>query len=403
HAYLDAYRAAARTLSPGPHVLVVTPRGARPGTAERSFWDAVDSETPDGPEVHTTLGDPATLLFTSGTSGTPKACLMPHAALLSVLPYARHVLGLRAGELLFATSDPAWAYGLYTTGLAPMALGVRRLVYSGPFSPEAWWDLMHRHRVDALSTAPAAVRRLSSVMDSTGVPGTLRTVATAGEQLAASVAVAWKDGGGPPILDGYGLSEVGMVLGDLTDPAATSPAGRVAGPLPGFEVMIVDREGRELPPGAAGLIGVRRPRYQMTSTYENVPQAWAARWRGDVFVTEDRAVVDGHGHWQILGRDDDMIIASGHNISPGEVESALLRHPAVAEAAVVAAEVPGRGTVVRAVVVLTPGASPADGFDRELHHLVTEHVGRYAAPKMVDVVDALPRTAVGKLRRAALR
>ncbi|MGW4033126.1 AMP-binding protein [Streptomyces sp. NPDC004838] len=403
HAYLDAFRAAARTLNSGLHVLVVTPPGARPGMAEQSFWDAVDSATPDGPQAHTTLGDPATLLFTSGTSGTPKACLMPHAALLSIMPYAKHVLGLRAGELLFSTSDPAWAYGLYTTGLAPMALGVRRLVYSGPFSPEAWWDLMHRHRVDALSTAPAAIRRLSSVMDSAGVPATLRTVATSGEQLAASVAIEWKDGGGPPILDAYGLSEVGMVLGDLTDPAATSPAGRLAGPMPGFDAMIVDRDGRELPPGVEGLVGVRRPRHQMSSTYENVPEAWAARWRGDVFVTEDRAVIDGNGHWRILGRDDDMIIASGHNISPGEVESAVLRHPAVAEAAVVAAELPGRGIVVRAVVVLVPQASVPDGFDGELRRLVTEHVGRYATPKVVDIVDALPRTAVGKLRRGALR
>lgn len=155
--------------------------------------------------------------------------------------------------------------------------------------------------------------------------------------------------------------------------------------------------------GEPGLIAVRRPRHQMSAGYENVPERWEARWREDVFLTEDLAVRDAEGRWQVLGRDDDIIIASGHNVSPVEVENALLQHPGVAEAAAVAHVDDTYGNVVRAVVVRTDTAPAQDVMVDELKGLVGQHVGRYAAPRVVDFVSELPRTEVGKLRRAALR
>ena len=141
----------------------------------------------------------------------------------------------------------------------------------------------------------------------------------------------------------------------------------------------------------------------MSRGYENAPERWAESWRGDVFLTEDRAVRDVDGRWQILGRDDDMIIASGHNISPVEVENALLQHPGVADAAAVAHSDPARGTVVRAVIVCAETTHDQSLIAQQLKDIVAKRLGRYAAPRVVDFVTELPRTEVGKLRRSAIR
>jgi acetyl-CoA synthetase len=167
-------------------------------------------------------------------------------------------------------------------------------------------------------------------------------------------------------------------------------------------VFLANRDGDPVDFGEPGLIAVRRPRHQMSRGYENAPALWADRWRGEVFLTEDRAIRDADGHWQVLGRDDDMIIASGHNISPVEVENALLQHPGVAEAAAVAHSHAEYGNVVRAVVVRAESERDSDLVVDELKHIVAQHVGRYAAPKVVEFVAELPRTEVGKLRRSAL-
>ncbi|MDQ4119109.1 MAG: AMP-binding protein, partial [Actinomycetota bacterium] len=214
---------------------------------------------------------------------------------------------------------------------------------------------------------------------------------------------AWTEAGGPPIHDGYGLSEVGMVLGDLRSPETGTRPGTLACPIPGFGVLLVDDRGSPVADGEPGLIAVHRPRYQLSTGYENVPEQWTARWTGDLFVTEDLARREPDGRWSFVGRADDMIITSGFNVSPVEVEDVLLREPGVAEAAVVAARDPQRGTVVRAVVVRDAGAPPPDEHRDLLRAAVRDRVARYAAPRIVDFVDALPRTEVGKLRRAALR
>ncbi|TQC43724.1 acyl-CoA synthetase [Rhodococcus sp. WS4] len=385
-----------------PAVFVVAPD--TPGSGDTSFWSAMDAVDADGPLATTALGDTATLLFTSGTSGTPKACTMTHAAFVSVMPYAKSVLGSARDSVVFSTSDPAWAFGLHSTGAAVMALGVPRVMYSGKFVPEAWHRVIREEKATILTTAPAALRRLTATFAETGVPTSLRTVAAAGEPLTAAVAAAWADTGAPVVRNGYGLSEVGMLLGDTQGTETPAGPGLMSATIPGFDTFLADRDGEPVDAGEPGLVAVRRPRHQMSSGYENATDLWAARWRGDVFLTEDRAIQNPDGGWQILGRDDDMIIASGHNISPVEVENALLQHPAVADVAAVAYEDPIRGGVVRAVVVREPSRTDDEGaLTAELKHLVAQRVGPYAAPRVVDFRPDLPRTEVGKLRRAAVR
>lgn len=370
---------------------------------DRSFWAELDAADADGPAPATALNDVATLLFTSGTSGTPKACAMTHAAFLSVMPYAKGVLGLSSDSILFTTSDPAWAYGLYSTGAAVMALGIPRIMYSGPFVPEAWHRVIKEEKATILTTAPAALRRLTSTFERDSVPPCLRTVAAAGEPLTEAVASSWIDTGAPIVRNGYGLSEVGMLLGDTYGTEDLIEPGRLSSRIAGFDTFLANRDGEPVDVGEPGLIAVHRPRHQMSSGYENAPDLWDSRWRGDVFLTEDRAHMDQHGRWQILGRDDDMIIASGHNISPVEVENALMQHPGVADAAAVSYHDPARGDVVRAVVVRTDMTDDEHIVAQQLKDIVADRVGRYAAPRVVDFVFDLPRTEVGKLRRSALR
>ncbi|QXF84295.1 acyl--CoA ligase (plasmid) [Rhodococcus pyridinivorans] len=370
---------------------------------DRSFWAEIDRVDADGPLAITALEDTATLLFTSGTSGTPKACTMTHATFVSVMPYVKSVLGATRDSVVFSTSDPAWAFGLYSTGAAVMALGVPRVMYSGKFVPDAWHRVIREEKATILTTAPAALRRLTATFAQEGLPPTLRTAAAAGEPLTAAVSAAWTDTGAPAVRNGYGLSEVGMLLGDTLGTETRSAPGWMSGTVPGFDTFLADRDGQPVADGEPGLIAVRQPRYQMSSGYENAPDLWASRWRGDVFLTEDRAVTDSEGRWQIQGRDDDMIIASGHNISPVEVENALLQHPAVADAAAVAYDDPIRGGVVRVVIVRADAREDDGDLVTQLKQLVVQRVGPYATPRVVDFRTELPRTEVGKLRRAAVR
>jgi acetyl-CoA synthetase len=371
--------------------------------ADRAFWTELDTADADGPAVPTSLDDTATLLFTSGTSGVPKACVMTHAAFLSVMPYATAVLGLNRSSVVFSTSDPAWAFGLYSTGAAVMALGIPRVMYSGAFVPEGWYRVVCEEKVTVVTTAPAALRRWTETFARDGAPSNLRVVAAAGEPLTAAVATAWAATGAPAVRNGYGLSEVGMLLGDTEDAKPSSHAGTLSAMVPGFDVFLANRDGDPVDIGESGLIAVRRPRHQMSCGYANAADLWVDRWRGDVFMTEDRAVRHPDGTWQVLGRDDDMIIASGHNISPVEVENALLQHPGVAEAAVVAHTDAGYGDVVRAVIVRAESAQDESVVSEQLKSIVAQRLGRYAAPRVVDFVTELPRTEVGKLRRSALR
>ncbi|QPP09200.1 acyl--CoA ligase [Streptomyces bathyalis] len=403
HQWRDTLEAALSALDEELRVFTVTgPRGSGLVRGDESFWAEWDRSAADGPLAATAAGDPATLLFTSGTTGDPKSCVMPHSALLSVLPFARFSLGVSSRDLLFTAADPGWAYGLYSTGAAPMAMGVPRVLYSGDFDPAAWVRVLREEGVSSIAAAPSAYRKLLSVLRRQGAPGELTAAAAAGEPLDADTAASWADAGAPPIRDGYGLSEIGMVLADLAGDSPPQP-GTLGGPVPGFTVRLVHHDGEPVADGESGLIAVERPKYQLSSGYENRPDDWDAKWRGDLFVTDDRARVLSGGRWQFLGREDDMIVTSGYNVSPVEVERVLTEHPGVAEAAAVAGTGRRGGTVVRAVVVRAEPTAPAEELEAELRSAVSRRVGAHAAPRLFDYMDALPRNSVGKLLRSALR
>lgn len=383
-------------------VTVAGDRGVGIRRGDRSFWAEMERLDADGPAAATTRDTSATLMFTSGTTSEPKACVIPHSGFVALLPFVQHVFAVGQGDLLFATSDPGWSYGLYTTGCAPMALGVPRLIYSGEFDPKAWLRVIDDEQVTFAAGAPTAFRKVLDAARRTGFPASLRGASTAGEPLDPDTARAWRELSATPIRDGYGLTEVGMVLGDVAEPEVAAQPGALTAVVPGFEVTLADENGEPTQAGE-GRIAVRRPPFQLSTGYENAPQAWADRWVGDWYVTDDLARRDEQGKWFFAGRADDVIVTSGYNVGPVEVEAVLLENPAVAEAAVVAGRDPQRGSVIRAVIVRADGAPAPEVLVPQLQEAVRRRVGRHAYPRIVDFADSLPRTATGKLRRTELR
>ncbi|MPZ60531.1 MAG: AMP-binding protein [Propionibacteriales bacterium] len=383
-------------------IAVGGPRGAGIRRGDRSFWAEMELCDADGPVVRTSRDTPATLMFTSGTTSQPKACVIPHSGFVALLPFVEHVFAVDHRDLLFSTSDPGWSYGLYTTGCTPMSMGVPRLIYTGDFDPKAWLRVMEEEQVTFAAGAPTAFRKLLAAARRSGFPSALRGASTAGEPLDPETAQGWHELSGTRLRDGYGLTEMGMVLGDIAEPEVHTEPGTLAAAVPGFEVCLVDEKG-EPTDADEGRIAIRRPPFQLSAGYENASEAWDQRWVGDWYVTDDIAQRNEHGNWRFAGRADDVIVTSGYNVGPVEVESILLENPGVAEAAVVAAPDPERGSVIRAVIVRSDGASAPDVLVPQLQDAVRRRLGRHAYPRIVEFLDSLPRTATGKLRRAELR
>jgi acetyl-CoA synthetase len=388
-----------------PVIVVAGQQGRGIHRGDLSFWAEVDAGDPSLAAVETRAEEPCTLMFTSGTTGLPKGCIIPHASLVGLVPFVDHVLALGPSDLMWATADPGWAFGLFTTGAVPMALGFPRLVYEGDFSPRAWWDLAERCQVTHLTGAPTAFRSLVAAGADVlaGKKLAVRRATSAGEPLNPEPIRWLNEHAGFEVYDSYGLTEAGMVVGNpRTVPHRLKP-GAMGFPLPGFDVRVVDGAGEDVKEGETGAMLVRRNPWFLSSGYWEMDAEWASRWQDDWFVTGDSAFRDEDGYLWFVGRHDDVIVSSGMNVGPFEVESVLVSHDSVAEAAVVAVPDARKGHAVRAYVSLRSGATGTPDLAAALQALVRERIGRHAAPREIEFVVSLPRTESGKIQRALLR
>lgn len=367
--------------------------------------DGLAAEAADDAGVAPTLlSDPATIMYTSGTSGRPKGCVIPHRAPIVLWPFVERCLALGPDDLLFSTADAGWSFGLLTTGVAPMTMGCARLLYQGGFDAAAWWQTVQEQRVTHLASAPTGFRQLAAAGAGVigGAAGQLRAATAAGEALDPE-SIRWlEEQVGVTIHDGYGLTELGMLVANLREEGAPSPApGSMGYPVPGFAVRLVGDDGEPAAPGEEGQVAVRDDGWFLSSTYWGRDAEWADRLHDGWWVTEDRARQDEEGRYWYVGRMDDVIVTAGYNVGPFEVESVLLEHPAVVDAACVSEPDARKGNVVGAHVVL--GGPEPEGLLDELRRLVGERVGWHAAPRRLHVHEALPKTESGKIRRRALR
>ena len=314
---------------------------------------------------------------------------------------AEHWLGARAGELVWCTAASGWSKSARNVFIAPWITGASALLHDARFDPAERLDLLARERVNVLCMAPTEYRVIAARAQLRPLPD-LRAMVAAGEALNPEVLHAWREATGLEIRDGYGQTETGQMTGmPLGEPARPGSMGRA---LPGVALSVRDGElladPASVPTFFLGYLseGVER-RGDGTWRIEDL----AARAAGEPWHTGDRVGEDDEGYLWFEGRSDDVIVSAGYRIGPFEVESALVAHPAVAEAAAVAAPDPERGAVVRAVVVLRDGFSPTPALAKELQEHVKAETAPYKYPRIVDFASELPKTSSGKVKRAELR
>jgi acetyl-CoA synthetase len=354
--------------------------------------------------------DPALLHFTSGTTGKPKGALHVHEAVVVHHMTGRYALDLHPADVYWCTADPGWVTGTSYGIIAPLCSGVTMVVDEAELDVRRWYEILERERVTVWYTAPTAIRMLMKAgaeLPRAHDLGALRFVGSVGEPLNAE-AVWWGlEALGRPIHDNWWQTETGgiMIANFAACPIKPGSMGR---PLPGIEIAILgrDADGHTTvieAPDEQGELALRRGWPSMFRTYLGQPERYASCFDGPWYRTGDLARRDAEGYLWFLGRADDVIKSAGHLIGPFEVESALMEHPAVAEAGVIGKPDPVAGDIVKAFVALRPGHAPGPELRRELLAHARRRLGPAVAPREIDFVDGLPKTRSGKIMRRLLR
>lgn len=316
-------------------------------------------------------------------------------------------LDLRDDDVYWNVADPVWAYGLYYAVIAPLLLGHPTILVNARFDAQATWRTIAKYGVTNFAAAPTVYRamRAAGVGAAPGEPAEgLRVTSSAGEPLYPDV-ISWAEASlGIPIHDHYGQTELGMVVCNHHAPSLHRPLrpGSMGRPMPGLRAVIVDADSREVEAGRDGQIAIdttESPLYWFWGYYKDAERFGAGRY----YLTRDAASRDADGYFFFSGCADDIIKSSGYRIGPFEVESALVGHPAVAEAAVVGKPDALRGEVVKAFVVLRPGHVATEELGAELGQFVKTRLAAHAYPREVAFVDQLPKTPSGKVQRYLLR
>jgi acetyl-CoA synthetase len=351
----------------------------------------------------TAADDPAQLYYTSGTTGLAKGIVHAHRYLLAHNEFA-HCHDVQAGERFHGMGEWAWAAGICPL-LGPWRRDAVQLVLQreGGFDPHRQLDFLSRHQASNVFATPTAIRSMMAIADAgQRYPQRFRIVCSAGEPLNPEAIRWFRSQYGVTVLDYYGLTESYPLCGNF--PWMEVREGSMGRPMPGWDVQVLDEQEQPLPAGERGEICLRarsNPHYPLG--YWRMPGASEEVFGGGWFHTGDAARMDEDGYVWYEGRADDVIISAGYRIGPFEVESVCLEHPAVAEAAAVAAPDERRGAVVKAFIVLASGHDGSEALASEIQSFVRERLSAYAYPRLVEFVPELPKTLTGKIRRIELR
>eukprot|EP00057_Strongylocentrotus_purpuratus_P007182 XP_011661656.1 PREDICTED: acyl-coenzyme A synthetase ACSM3, mitochondrial-like [Strongylocentrotus purpuratus] len=381
-------------------------RSDRPGWLD--FQELYDAASDEHECVRTRGSDPMTVFFTSGTTAKPKMAEHTHVSYgLGHIITGKYWLDLTPHDIFWNMSDTGWAKSAYSNIYAPWGQGSCVFIHHSPrFDPQQTLQVFNDYPISIFCGPPTAFTMMIQQDTSQYVLRSLRDCISAGEFLNPEVNQAWKQVSGNYIREGYGQTETVLMIGSFRcNQVKPGSCGMAA---PGHDMAIVDDDGNELPRGKEGIIGVKvkpvRPLGLFTQ-YVDDPERTQSVFRGDYYLTGDKATQDEDGYYWMIGRNDDVITSAGYRIGPFEVESALIEHPAVAEAAAVSSPDPTRGEVVKAFIVLAE-----EYKTRDQSQLVTELQGHtkqltapYKYPRKIEFVDSLPKTVSGKIRRVELR
>jgi acetyl-CoA synthetase len=384
--------------------LIVSIEGAEDGVED--FNALVSNASSSFTPADTSPDDPGLMIYTSGTTGQPKGALHGHRVVLGHLPGVEmpHDLFPRPGDLFWTPADWAWAGGLLDVLLPSLHHGVPVVSRKfDKFDPEEAYALMAKHKIRNVFIPPTALRMLRSAKSPRGRHDLkLRTLGSGGESLGAETYEWGKESFGLVINEFYGQTECNLVLGSCNMLGVSKP-GAIGKAIPGHEVAVIREDGSICEPEELGQIAVKRPNPVMFLEYWKREEATRDKFIGDWMLTGDQGTVDGEGYFFFVGRDDDVITSSGYRIGPGEIEDCLIRHPAVALAAVVGKPDPFRTEIVKAFVQLKPGQAASEALAAEIQNFVKTQLAAHEYPREVAFVDSMPMTTTGKVIRRLLR
>ncbi len=390
------------------HVLVVggLPSALRASRRPRfhDFTEAFEQASPEffAPEI--SPNDTCFIIYTSGTTGLPKGVVHRHALGERLVSTAHDVLKLDSGDLFWCTADPGWVTGLCYGTFAPWLLGLPFFAHGCDFDAARWTGLLERHQITCLYTTPTLLRQWRKAGPDVfaGRSLALNRLYSVGEPLNAEI-LRWAEAAfGVPVFDTYWQTETGTHL-IANRPGLKVKPGSMGCPVPGVEAAVADESGREVIPGTVGSIVIRPSLISLFKGYWNFPETTQACFRNGWYVTGDRGWRDEDGYFHFVAREDDVITCAAQRIGPFEVESALLRHPAVIEAAVIGVDDPLTTQHVKAFVhVRTEYASDGE-LAAELAGTVREQLSPLACPREIEFCDDLPKTRTGKIQRGQLR
>ena len=362
------------------------------------------------PTANTAPSAPALMHYTSGTTGRPKGAILAHEAVVAQAVTARYALDLHADDVFWCTADPGWVTGMSYGVIAPLVCGVTSIVDEMEFDADRWYSIIQRERVTVWYTAPTAIRMLMKA--GAGVAGkydlgSLRFLASVGEPLNPEAVVWSNQTFGRPFHDNWWQTETGgIMIANLA--ALPIKPGSMGKPLPGIDAAIVRRRPDGTvqvieQPDVQGELALKAGWPSMFRTYLGEEERYRKCFSGPWYLTGDLARRDADGYYWFVGRSDDVIKTAGHLIGPFEIESALMEHPAVAEAAAIGKPDEVAGSSIKAFVALKAGNKPGPELERDLMAHARRRLGPAVAPREIAFRDNLPKTRSGKIMRRLLR
>jgi acetyl-CoA synthetase len=390
-----------------PHLKHVIGVGGARESGVHVYEDLLSKSSSNFSCIETRAEDPSLIIYTSGTTGLPKGALHGHRVILGHIPgfVYSHDFFPQPGDLFWSPADWAWAGGLLDALLPSWYFGIPQVGYRGRFDPERAYYLLDQYGIRNAFLFPTALKLMMKAVPEPRkrFDLSLRTVMSGGESVGVTVFEWAREQLGVTINEIFGQTEINYVLGNCQS-AWPAKAGSIGRPYPGHRVAVIDEKGSPVKAGELGEIAVdRRGDPVFFLEYWKNPQATREKFIGDWGCTGDQGRMDEDGYFWYQGRSDDVIKSSGYRIGPAEIESCLVRHPAVANAAVIGKPDRTRGSIVKAFIVLQPGHSPTENLMEQIQKHVRGRLAPYEYPKEIEFIDALPMTTTGKVQRKELR
>jgi len=380
-----------------------------------SFYDIVKSQKPECEPEHMDSEDPLFILYTSGTTGKPKGVIHTTGGyLVNVHFTTKNVFALKPNDIYWCTADIGWITGHSYIAYGPLSVGVTSVIFEGApdyKDPSTWWKIVEKYRVNKFYTAPTAVRlfmKYGEQWPEAHDLSSLKILGSVGEPINPEAWHWYYEHIGHKncaIVDTWWQTETGAHI-ITTLPGNPMKPGKAGKPLPGIEVAIVDKNGNPVPPNTVGYVVIKNPWPSMMRDCWGQPERYKKYWTeipGNVYNADDLGSIDEEGYIMIVGRADDVLSVAGHRIGTMEVESAIVDHEAVAEAAVIGKPDPIKGERIKAFVILKQGYTPSEELKKSIQEHVKHVLGAIAYPEEVEFVDKLPKTRSGKIMRRVLK